>query len=113
MASTDRWLIEKIVSGGQTGVDRAVLDWALQRSVALEGWCPKSRLAVDGLLPDRYLLRETDSAEYRQRTKLNIHDSDATLIVNMGNLDGGTFQTVRFAQTLGKHHLVAQLDDRS
>lgn len=111
MPSTDGWLIEKIVSGGQTGVDRAALDWALQHGVAHGGWCPKGRLAVDGLLPERYLLRETDSAGYRQRTKLNIRDSDATLIFNTGVLDGGTLQTVRFVQTLGKPHLVAQLDD--
>lgn len=111
MADADRWLIEKIVSGGQTGADRAALDWALQRGVAHGGWCPKGRLAADGPLPERYLLRETDSTGYRQRTKLNVRDSDATLIFNTGVLDGGTLQTVRFAQTLGKPHLVAQLDE--
>ena len=96
MADADLWLIEKIVSGGQTGVDRAALDWALQRGVAHGGWCPKGRLAADGPLPERYLLRETDSMGYRQRTKLNVRDSDATLIFNTGVLDGGTLQTVRF-----------------
>lgn len=87
------------------------MDWALRRGVAHGGWCPKGRLATDGPLPERYLLRETDSAGYRQRTKLNVQDSDATLIFNTGVLDGGTLQTVRFAQTLGKPHLVAQLDE--
>ena len=111
MAGADQWLIDKIVSGGQTGVDRAALDWALQRGVAHGGWCPKGRLAADGPLPEHYLLRETDSTGYRQRTKLNVRDSDATLIFNTGVLDGGTLQTVRFAQTLGKPHLVAQLDE--
>lgn len=61
-------------------------------------------------MPERYLLRETDSAGYRQRTKLNVRDSDATLIFNTGVLDGGTLQTVRFAEILEKPHLVAQLD---
>ena len=111
MAGADPWLIDKIVSGGQTGADRAALDWALQRGVAHGGWCPKGRLASDGPLPERYLLRETDSAGYRQRTKLNVRDSDATLIFNTGVLDGGTLQTVRFAQTLGKPHLVVQIDE--
>lgn len=111
MAGADQWLIDKIVSGGQTGADRAALDWALQRGVAHGGWCPKGRLAADGPLPEHYLLRETDSTGYRQRTKLNVRDSDATLIFNTGVLDGGTLQTVRFAQTLGKPHLVAQLDE--
>lgn len=95
----------------QTGADRAALDWALLRGVAHGGWCPKGRLAADGPLPEHYLLRETDSTGYRQRTKLNVHDSDATLIFNTGVLDGGTLQTARFAQTLGKPHLVAQLDE--
>lgn len=111
MAGADPWLIEKIVSGGQTGADRAALDWALQRGVAHGGWCPKGRLASDGPLPERYLLRETESAGYRQRTKLNVRDSDATLIFNTGVLDGGTLQTVRFAQTLGKPHFVVQIDE--
>lgn len=107
---SDSWLISKIVSGGQTGADRAALDWARSHAVDHGGWCPKGRLAVDGALPLHYQLRETESAGYRQRTKLNVRDSDATLIFNMGRLDGGTLLTVRIAQTLGKPHLVIQLD---
>ena len=110
MADVDQWFVNQIVSGGQTGVDRAALDWARQRGIVHGGWCPKGRLAADGPLPEHYLLRETDSTGYRQRTKLNLRDSDATLIFNVGPLDGGTLQTVRFAQTLRKPHLVAQLD---
>lgn len=111
MANANAWLINRIVSGGQTGADRAALDWACQRGVAHGGWCPKGRLAVDGPLPAHYQLLETESAGYRQRTKLNVRDSDATLIFNTGALDGGTLQTVRFARTLGKPHLVVQLDE--
>lgn len=111
MAGADQWLIDKIVSGGQTGADRAALDWACRRGVAHGGWCPKGRLAADGPLAAHYQLRETDSTGYRQRTKLNVRDSNATLIFNVGVLDGGTLQTVRFAQTLGKPHLVAQLNE--
>jgi hypothetical protein len=71
----------KIVSGGQTGVDRAGLDFAIQHGFAHGGWCPHGRLAEDGVIPPIYKLRETDSAEYDERTEKNVVDSDATLIV--------------------------------
>lgn len=99
-----------IFSGGQTGADRAALDWAIHKSIAHGGWCPKGRLATDGPLPFHYQLRETESPGYRQRTKLNVIDSDATVIFNMGELDGGTLQTVLFAQTLKKPYCLFQLD---
>lgn len=105
------WSRCTIVSCGQTGVDRAALDWARHNNIAHGGWCPKGRLACDGPLPPHYHLRETESAGYRQRTKLNVQDSDATLIFNIGALDGGTLQTMRFAQTLKKPHRVFQLDE--
>ena len=104
------WSRCTIVSGGQTGVDRAALDWAYRHNIAHGGWCPKGRLACDGPLSPHYQLRETESAGYRQRTKLNVQDSDATLIFNIGDLDGGTLQTMRFAQTMKRPHRVFQLD---
>ena len=104
------WCRCTVVSGGQTGVDRAALDWACRHNIAHGGWCPKGRLASDGPLPLHYHLRETESAGYRQRTKLNVQDSDATLIFNIGELDGGTLQTVRFAQIMKKPYRVCQLD---
>jgi hypothetical protein len=100
----------RIISGGQTGADRAGLDWAIAHGVAHGGWCPKGRLAADGPLHPRYLLNETESTGYRQRTKRNVADADASLILNTGPLDGGTLQTLRFAQTLHKPHLLLQLD---
>jgi hypothetical protein len=106
----DRPSMLTITSGGQTGVDRAALDFAIGHRLPHSGWCPKGRLAADGVLPERYQLQETESAGYRQRTKLNVRDSDATLILNVGPLDGGTLQTLRFAHTLKKPHLVLQLD---
>lgn len=99
-----------LVSGGQTGVDRAALDWAIRHGIAHDGWCPKGRLAVDGPLDAQYRLRETESAGYRQRTKLNVRDSDATLVLNLGALDGGTLQTVKFALAMRRPHLVVALD---
>lgn len=100
-----------IVSGGQTGVDRAALDWAISHQIPHAGWCPAGRLAADGCLPLIYQITETESAGYRQRTKLNVRDSDATLIFNTGALEGGTLATVRFAEMMHKPHLVIQLDE--
>lgn len=73
-------MIEKIVSGGQTGVDRAALDSAIFAHIQHSGWCPRGRKAEDGIIPDKYNLQETESDEYSVRTKLNILDSDGTLI---------------------------------
>lgn len=104
--------IQKIISGGQTGVDRAALDWAINCGIPHGGWCPKGMLACDGTLHARYMLLETESSGYRQRTKRNVADSDGTVIFNIGDLDGGTLQTVKFALSMKKPHMVLQLDDR-
>ena len=100
-----------IISGGQTGVDRAALDVAMEMGLGCRGWCPKGRRAEDGPLHPRYTLQETDSAEYSVRTRNNVRDSQATLILNRDDLAGGTAATVRFAEELGKPFLVVQLDE--
>lgn len=112
IVSTMKTPIIKIISGGQTGVDRAALDWAIGAGITHGGWCPKGRLACDGTLHERYMLKETESSGYRQRTKLNVADSDGTVIFNTGELDGGTLQTVKFAKSMKKPHIVMQLNDR-
>jgi hypothetical protein len=99
-----------ILSGGQTGVDRAALDTALALHLPCGGWCPRGRRAEDGPLPARYPLFETDSPDYPPRTERNVRDADATLILNRGPLAGGTAYTVRMAETLGKPCLVKDLD---
>ena len=73
--------IERIISGGQIGVDRAALDWAIAHNIQHGGWCPTGRRAEDGIIPERYRLREAPGRNYQQRTKWNVRDSDATLIV--------------------------------
>lgn len=105
------WLPRRIVSGGQTGVDRAALDWALRHRIAHGGWCPKGRRAVDGIIPAIYRLRETDTVAYARRTRLNVRDSDATLILNAGDLTQGTLLTWRCAVKLGRPHRIATLED--
>ncbi len=102
--------VRKIVSGGQTGADRAALDWAIAHQIEHGGWCPQGRLAEDGPISARYQLRELAGAGYRQRTRRNVEDSDGTLIVNLGYLDGGSLETRKFAQRFHKPHLVLQLD---
>ncbi len=99
----------KIVSGGQTGVDRAALDVALSLGVPVGGWCPAGRLAEDGRIPERYPLIETRSAKYSQRTRFNVRDSDATLILNWGAMTGGTLLTKKVCQRMKKPHRVVNL----
>ncbi len=89
-------MISRIVSGGQTGVDRAALDAAIKLGIAHGGWVPKGRLAEDGPLPDTYRMRETSTPVYAERTEKNVVDSDGTLIISRGELTGGS-QTTRDA----------------
>ncbi len=103
----------KIVSGGQTGVDRAALDAAIALGIAHGGWCPRGRLAEDGRIADRYKLTETESAEYPVRTWQNVLDSDATLILCHGRPQGGTELTRRLAQRRKRPHLVVDPNDPS
>src|SRR5690606_9198142 len=102
-------LLRKIVSGGQTGVDRAALDAAMRHGVPCGGWCPRGRLAEDGCIPDTYPLTETDTADYPVRTRMNVEDSDGTLILNVGPLDGGTLFTRVRAEDRGKPCLVVDV----
>ncbi len=91
VARRDRTAVTpRIVSGAQTGVDRGALDAALERGVDCGGWCPEGRLAEDGVIPDRYPVRELPDAGYVERTLQNVIDSDGTLIVYEKRCDGGT-----------------------
>jgi len=90
--------IPKIVSGGQTGADRAALDWGLGRGVECGGWCPKGRRAEDGPISRIYPLIETPSADYAQRTEWNVRDSGGTVIFSIEpDLAGGSKKTAEFA----------------
>ncbi|PJI37523.1 MAG: molybdenum cofactor carrier [Rhizobium sp.] len=103
--------LPKIVSGGQTGVDRAALDVALALGLPSGGWCPQGRRAEDGIIPDRYPLRETVEPDDETRTRRNVEDSDGTLILNWGKLDGGTALTAAHARQIGKPCLIVALEE--
>lgn len=95
----------KIISGGQTGVDRAALDVAIELGLKVGGWCPKGRLAEDGIIPEKYPLIETSTSDYAQRTSINVQDSDGTLIISFGKPFGGTKLTVDECIKFNKPHL--------
>ena len=94
----------KIISGGQTGVDRAALDVALEHAIECGGWCPAGRLDEFGRIPDQYPLQELEVGGFTERTLQNVKDSDGTVIIYPGNLGGGTEQTVRFCQELQRSY---------
>lgn len=103
--------LEKIISGGQTGVDRAALDAALEVGMPIGGWCPRGRRAEDGFVPHGYPLAETPTTEYTERTNFNVRDSDATLVITRGALDGGSLFTTKVAMQLGRPYKVVDMDE--
>ncbi len=92
----------KIISGGQTGVDRAALDVAIELDLPHGGYVPQGRRAEDGPIDSRYSLTELPDDDYDARTEANIRSADATLIVSIGPLTGGSALTQRLAGTYGK-----------
>jgi hypothetical protein len=90
--------LKKVVSGGQTGVDRAALDAAIASGFPHGGWCPLGRLAEDGTIPLKYQLSETEQIDYRFRTECNVVDSHGTLILYERRLMGGTLLTRQLAE---------------
>lgn len=104
-------MIRKVISGGQTGVDRAGLDAAMAAGIPIGGYCPKGRNAEDGVIPEKYPLIALESQESFYRTEKNVIESDGTLIINRGELTEGTKLTLDFTVQYGKPRLVVQLDD--
>lgn len=104
------WPVKKIISGGQTGVDRAALDVARALYIEHGGWCPRGRRAEDGVIPPEYNLEEASSDEYPLRTEWNVRDSDGTLILTRGRPQGGTALTINIARRLGKPRLVIDME---
>ena len=102
--------IQKIISGGQTGVDRAALDVAINRGIPHGGWCPKGRKSEDGTIPEIYVLQETDTSAYEERTEKNVRGSDGTLIISLFHqLDKGTRWTRTCCEKYHKPFLIIDL----
>jgi putative molybdenum carrier protein len=100
----------KIISGGQTGVDRAALDVALRHGIKCGGWCPAGRLDEFGKIPDHYPVQELQRGGFTERTLQNVKDSDGTVVIYPVELRGGTKQTIRFCIELKRTY---QLIDAS
>ena len=107
-------MIKKIVSGGQTGVDRAILDVARGKGIPHGGWCPKGRGAEDGVIPGVYQLKETESEDVNVRTRKNIEDSDGTVVFVPSlplSIQDGTRLTITHAQALAKPLFIVDLSN--
>ncbi|PYI72519.1 MAG: hypothetical protein DMF08_05950 [Verrucomicrobia bacterium] len=100
----------KIISGGQTGVDRAALDVALRHGINCGGWCPAGRLDEFGKIPDHYPVRELQGGGFSERTLQNVKHSDGIVVIYQVELRGGTEQTIRFCVALERPY---QLIDAS
>ncbi|KQC06110.1 MAG: hypothetical protein APR62_08420 [Smithella sp. SDB] len=103
--------LQKIISGGQTGADRAALDFAIDNNVPYGGWVPKGRRTEDGRLPEKYNLQEMPTEDYSKRTLQNVLDADGTVIVSHGFLTGGSALTREFAIQYKKHWLHIDMDE--
>jgi predicted Rossmann-fold nucleotide-binding protein len=103
----------KLISGGQTGVDRAALDVALQLNIPCGGYCPKGRKSEDGRIPETYPLIETKTDNYAERTELNVKNSDATLILIDGSADRGTIFTLELCKRYDKPVIVVDLSSEA
>lgn len=100
----------KIISGGQTGADRAALDFAIVSHVKHGGWCPAGRRSEDGPIPAHYRLTETVGWGYEDRTARNVRDADATLIFNRGAaLSPGSNTTLRCCERQGRPFLIVRV----
>jgi hypothetical protein len=94
----------KIISGGQTGVDRAALDVAMKHGIDCNGWCPAGRLDEFGRIPDRYPVKELEQGGFAERTLANVKDADGTVIIYFNKLHGGSAQTLQFCIEQNKPH---------
>ncbi len=103
--------VRKIISGGQTGVDRAGLDFAIENQIPHGGYCPKGRKAEDGKISNSYNLIETATSNYKERTEKNLIESDGTLIINKGELSGGTLLTANLCKKHKKPLFIVDLSN--
>jgi hypothetical protein len=102
-------MIQLLVTGGQTGVDRAALDFAIENNFPYKGWCPRGRIAEDGIIDSKYILKETPLKVTDQRTEWNVRDSDGTFIITYGEILGGTLYTLECAKNHKRPYFIYDL----
>lgn len=110
MGVIEKYKISVIISGGQTGADRGALDFAIKKGIKHGGWCPLGKKAEDGIIPSSYRLKETTNPMYPARTRMNIKDSDATIIFSSNINSKGSLLTTKFCIELKKPYFVVVLD---
>jgi Circularly permutated YpsA SLOG family len=103
----------KIISGGQTGVDRAALDVALKHGIDCGGWCPAGRLDEFGRIPDRYPVKELEHGSFAERTLQNVRNSDGSLIIYLEEVRGGTQFTMQCCRELKRPHKLTDAAKKS
>ncbi len=106
-------MIQKIISGGQTGADQAGLDFAIEHNIPHGGWIPKGKRTEAGELEDKYNLIEMPTKSYPKRTEKNVIESDGTAIFTHGRLKGGGLLTKKKALAHGKPFLHINLNELS
>jgi hypothetical protein len=106
-------VIEKIISGGQTGADQGALDFAIKAGIEHGGWIPKGRITENGPLAGKYRLKEMPDTSYARRTKKNVLSADGTLIISHGELTGGSALTRMLAITHKHLWLHVNMDQMS
>jgi hypothetical protein len=103
--------LKKIISGAQTGADRAGLDFAISNGIRHGGWVPKGRIAEDGIVPLKYNVKEHKSEKYPPRTAANIHDADVTIIFTGNVLERGCLLTANLCKSMNKPYLIINIEE--
>jgi len=98
-----------LISGGQTGIDRAMLDFCLDRGIRCGGWCPEGRMAEDGIISLKYPVKELPKASYKTRTVANVKDSDAIVIIFFTRMEGGTLKSFEITRKENKPFLLLDM----
>ena len=110
MSKLKKYKISVVISGGQTGADRGALDFSIKNRINYGGWCPLGRRAEDGIIPSCYILKETNNCYYPARTRMNIRDSDATIIFSSNINSKGSLLTIKFCIEMKKPYHIVILD---
>lgn len=91
-------MIQKIISGGQPGVEQAALDIAVRMGIECGGSIPTWRKEEDESIVEKYHLDEMPNTNYARTTEQNVLDSDGTLIISQGDILASSALNRRLAE---------------